>query len=311
MIRIGVDLGGTGIKTGAVDEKGNILSRVSRPTRPQRHYEEVIADIAGTARDAAREAGCDWDRIGGVGVGIPGVEDASTGIVPLCANLYWRNVPLRGRLGELLGKEVHVGNDATVAALAEHVAGASRGTENSVLVTLGTGVGTGVILNGKPFSGSHGVATELGHCVIRIDGELCTCGNRGCWERYASATALIREAKNRLLSEDGAVYRAVGGDPEALNAKIVLDCAKSGDPGALALFKEYAYWIALGLANIVSTYDPEIILLGGGVSAAGDFLLRAIQSPYEKAIFFKAMPYAPIGLAALGNDAGIIGAAML
>ena len=182
MIRIGIDVGGTGIKAGAVDEKGIILSKVSCPTLAQRPYEAVIDDMAGLARAAARQAGCPWQQIGSVGVGIPGVEDAQTGIVPFCTNLGWHQVPLRGALSRLLdGKEVKIGNDATVAALAEQVAGAAVGTRSSVLVTLGTGVGGGVMLDGKPFVGSHGVATEIGHLIVQMDGIPCTCGNKGCW----------------------------------------------------------------------------------------------------------------------------------
>ena len=312
MIRIGIDVGGTGLKAGAVNEKGVILSKVSCPTRAERPYQAVIQDMAGLARAAAAQAGCDWEKIASVGVGIPGVEDAATGIVPFCTNLGWHQVPLRGTLSGLLQKGVRVGNDATVAALAEHVAGAAVGTQNSVLVTLGTGVGGGVILNGRPFVGSHGVATEIGHFIVQMDGILCTCGNRGCWERYASATALIREGRALAQRQpQGMIARQVEGNLEAITAKTVVDCAKAGDPGASALFAQYAYWVAVGLENLINAYDPEVILLGGGVSAAGDFLLEAVRARLPEMVFFKTMPYARVELARLGNDAGIIGAAML
>lgn len=313
MIRIGIDVGGTGLKAGAVDERGIILSKVSCPTRAERPYQAVIQDMAGLARAAARQAGCDWQHVGSVGVGIPGVENAQTGIVPFCTNLGWHEVPLRGVLSHMLeGKGVRVGNDATVAALAEQVVGASVGTKNSVLVTLGTGVGGGVILNGQPFMGSHGVATEVGHFIVRMDGIPCTCGNKGCWERYASATALIREGRELAQREpQGMIARQVQGDMEQVTAKLVIDCAKAGDPGAQELFRQYAYWVAVGLANLINAYDPEVILLGGGVSAAGQFLLDAVRERLPQLVFFKTMPYARVELAKLGNDAGIIGAAML
>lgn len=312
MIRIGIDVGGTGLKAGAVNEKGVILSKVSCPTRAERPYQAVIQDMAGLARSAAVQAGCEWDKVASVGVGIPGVENAATGIVPFCTNLGWHQVPLRGMLGGMLEKGVRVGNDATVAALAEHVAGAAAGTQSSVLVTLGTGVGGGVILDGRPFVGSHGVATEIGHLIVQMDGIMCSCGNRGCWERYASATALIREGRALAQKEpQGMIARQVEGDLEAITAKVVIDCAKAGDPGAVALFGQYAYWVAVGLANLINTYDPEVILLGGGVSAAGDFLLEAVRARLPELVFFKTMPYARVELARLGNDAGIIGAAML
>ncbi len=312
MIRIGIDVGGTGLKAGAVNEKGLILSKVSCPTRAERPYQAVIQDMAGLARSAAVQAGCDWDKVASVGVGIPGVENAATGIVPFCTNLGWHQVPLRDTLSELLQKGVRVGNDATVAALAEHVAGAAAGTQSSVLVTLGTGVGGGVILDGRPFVGCHGVATEIGHLIVKMDGILCSCGNRGCWERYASATALIREGRELAQKQpEGMIARQVEGDLEAITAKVVIDCAKAGDPGAVALFEQYAYWVAVGLANLINAYDPEVILLGGGVSAAGDFLLEAVRARLPELVFFKTMPYARVELARLGNDAGIIGAAML
>lgn len=312
MIRIGIDVGGTGLKAGAVNEKGLILSKVSCPTRAERPYQAVIQDMAGLARSAAVQAGCDWDKVASVGVGIPGVENAATGIVPFCTNLGWHQVPLRDTLSELLQKGVRVGNDATVAALAEHVAGAAAGTQSSVLVTLGTGVGGGVILDGRPFVGCHGVATEIGHLIVQMDGILCSCGNRGCWERYASATALIREGRELAQKQpEGMIARQVEGDLEAITAKVVIDCAKAGDPGAVALFEQYAYWVAVGLANLINAYDPEVILLGGGVSAAGDFLLEAVRARLPELVFFKTMPYARVELARLGNDAGIIGAAML
>ena len=312
MIRIGIDVGGTGLKAGAVNEKGLILSKVSCPTRAERPYQAVIQDMAGLARSAAVQAGCDWDKVASVGAGIPGVENAATGIVPFCTNLGWHQVPLRDTLSELLQKGVRVGNDATVAALAEHVAGAAAGTQSSVLVTLGTGVGGGVILDGRPFVGCHGVATEIGHLIVQMDGILCSCGNRGCWERYASATALIREGRELARKQpEGMIARQGEGDLEAITAKVVIDCAKAGDPGAVALFEQYAYWVAVGLANLINAYDPEVILLGGGVSAAGDFLLEAVRARLPELVFFKTMPYARVELARLGNDAGIIGAAML
>ncbi|MEG0985142.1 MAG: ROK family glucokinase [Clostridia bacterium] len=312
MRRIGIDLGGTGIKVGCVSQQGEILSKVSCPTLAERPYEQVIDDMANLARAAAAQANVDFADIASVGVGIPGVEDVRTGLVPFCNNLGWRDVPLRAALKERLGKQVYVANDATVAALAEHVAGAGKGYDNLVLITLGTGVGGGVILNGEPFVGAHGVASEVGHMTIQMDGVLCNCGNRGCWERYASATALIREGREAIKSAQGSmIVRAVDGDPDKITAKTVIDCAKAGDPVAVRLFEEYAYHVGLGLANLVSAYDPDIFLLGGGVSAAGDFLLDEVRKTLKKRVFYQDMPYAKVELAILGNDAGIIGAAML
>ena len=268
--------------------------------------------MATLSQRVVRAAGYEMSDIGGVGVGIPGIHDPARDVVPFCTNLGWREVPLRRMLSDALSKKVSIGNDATVAALAESVAGASRNTQSSVLITLGTGVGGGVIFNGRPFMGTHGVATEVGHMIVKFDGEMCTCGNRGCWERYASATALIREGRKLAQAHpDGAIARACEGKLDALSAKMVIDAARAGDETAQSLFDDYVYWVAVGLSNLINTYDPEVFVLGGGVSAAGAFLLDAVRAKLPEFIFFKAMPYARIELAALGNDAGIIGAAML
>lgn len=313
MIRIGVDLGGTSIKAGAVNEKGEILSKVSCPTRAERPYGEVLVDIARTAKAAAEKADIPWDQVERVGVGIPGIEDERTHIVPFCTNLGWHDVPARDTLRGLLGgTSVRIGNDATCAGLAEYVAGSSAGTKNSVFITLGTGVGGGIIIDGKPFTGANGVASEIGHMIVNFDGEPCTCGNVGCWERYASASALIREGI-KLMEKDpeGMIAVRAEHNPENVTARLVVDAAKDGDPAASKLFDDYTYWLALGLANLVNLYDPEVFLLGGGVSAAGDFLLNPVREKLKNLVFYKKLPYARVELAVLGNDAGIIGAAML
>lgn len=229
MIRIGIDVGGTGLKAGAVNEKGLILSKVSCPTRAERPYQAVIQDMAGLAgrrRSKRAATGTKWPLWAWA---FREWKTPPRGIVPFCTNLGWHQVPLRDTLSELLQKGVRVGNDATVAALAEHVAGAAAGTQSSVLVTLGTGVGGGVILDGRPFVGCHGVATEIGHLIVKMDGILCSCGNRGCWERYASATALIREGRELAQKQpEGMIARQVEGDLEAITAKVVIDWRQGG-----------------------------------------------------------------------------------
>ena len=311
-MNMGIDLGGTGIKVGVVNDAGHILHKGSMPTLPERGHEAVIHDMAKLTKQVMAEAGIAPEAIQSVGVGIPGIEDVKTGIVPFCTNLGWHEVPLKSQLSALLGKPVFVANDATVAALAEATAGASKGTKSSVLVTLGTGVGGGVILDGKPFVGVHGVATEVGHMVVKFDGIMCSCGHRGCWERYASATAIIREGKiSAEANPEGMIARSVENDLNKITAKTVIDCARAGDPDAVKLFDDYCFWIAVGLGNLVNAYDPEVFVLGGGVSAAGDFLLMPVREKLKETVFFRTMPYARVEIAQLGNDAGIIGAAML
>ena len=310
MLYIGIDLGGTGIKAGVVDEKGAILAKASCPTLPERGYEAVIRDMASLAIQV--DSGHDIGEIKAIGVGLPGIMDPRSGRIPFCTNLGWHDVPLVEEMAKYVDVPVFVDNDATVAGLAESVAGVSAGCENSVFVTLGTGVGGGVVLGGKVFSGSHGVATEIGHMITVVDGEPCTCGNKGCFERYASATALIREGRKLCQAKpDNWLEKAVNGDLSAINAKHVIDLAKAGDPDCAAIFDRYVYHLAIGLVNIINLYDPEVIVLGGGVSHAGQFLLDAVREKLPSMVFYKDMPYARVELAKLTNDAGIIGAAML
>lgn len=312
MVYIGVDLGGTGIKAGVVNEKGEILSKGSTPTLIERPYQAIIADIAALCVKAADEAGVLMEDVAAIGVGVPGICDPKTGVIPLCTNLGWRGVPFVEEMHKHIDKPVRVDNDATVAGLAESIAGVSAGSQASVFITLGTGVGGGIIINGRPYSGAHGVGSEIGHMILRMDGEMCTCGNRGCFERYASATAIIRDARRAVQEHpESAIMVRCGGDPEKINAKIVIDCAKEGDAIAKEVFDGYIRGLAHGIVSLINVLDPEVIVLGGGVSAAGQFLLDAVREAVEPLIFFKTMPHARIELAQLGPDAGIIGAAML
>lgn len=311
MLAIGIDLGGTFIKAGVVDDGGNILIKGSRPTGVERGHEATIRDMADLSLELLEKSGHTLDEVDSIGIGIPGVIN-NDGVVPLLTNLFWHDVPLIDKMRAYIDKPVYVANDATVAGFAESIAGVSAGTRSSVFVTLGTGLGGGVVLDGKPFVGAHGVGTEIGHMMLVLGGVPCTCGNRGCWERYASATALIRMGRERMAAEpEGMIAREASGDAEKVTAKLVVDCAKAGDPGARAVFDEYVYYLAAGLANMVNAYDPEVIVLGGGVSAAGDFLLDAVRRKLPELIFYKTMPYARVEIATLGNDAGLIGAAML
>ena len=311
MYAIGIDLGGTTIKAGVVNESGEILVKGSRPTGVERGHEATIRDMAELSLELVGQCGLALSDIDSIGIGIPGVIN-NDGVVPFLTNLFWHDVPLVERMRSYIDKPVFVANDATVAGFAEHVIGVSAGTRSSVFVTLGTGLGGGVVLDGKPFVGAHGVGTEIGHVMLVLGGVLCTCGNRGCWERYASATALIRMGRERMAAEpEGMIAREAAGISENVTAKLVMDCAKAGDPGAMAVFDEYVTYLAAGIANMINVYDPEVIALGGGVSAAGAFLLDAVRKKLPELVFYKTMPYARVELATLGNDAGMIGAAML
>ncbi|MBR2796702.1 MAG: ROK family glucokinase [Clostridia bacterium] len=312
MLYIGVDVGGMSIKAGLVDEEGNILYKHSCPTGVERGYVAVIRDIAQLGLATVAKSGHSMDEVKAIGIGIPGIMDQRTGIVPFCTNLAWHDVPILEEMKQYTDLPVYVDNDATVAGLAESVKGVSAGTKDSVFVTLGTGVGGGIIINGKPFSGAHGVASEIGHMVTVAGGLPCTCGKRGCWERYASATALIRAGRVLCAEKPGCpLMQAVDGDIRTLTAKDVIDLAMDGDADCVKIFDDYIYHLVVGLTNLINVYDPEVIVLGGGVSHSGEFLLNAVRALLPKYVFFKSMPYAKVELAQLTNDAGIIGAAML
>ena len=312
MYYIGLDVGGTTFKAGVVTEDGRIVHKDAMPTGIERPYQEIIADMAALCRKVAADAGIAMSEIKSIGVGVPGLFDNKTGMIPFCTNLGWHDIPFVAEMKKHLDTPVYGDNDATVAGLAESVAGVSAGIRDSVFLTLGTGVGGGIIIDGKPYSGAHGCGSEIGHMMIKMGGELCTCGNYGCFERYASATAIIREARKAVAEHpESSMLAACGGDPEKLNAKIVIDAAKAGDETAKTVFDGYVHALAVGIINIINMLDPEVIVLGGGVSAAGEFLLDAVREAVKPMVFFKTMPYARIELAQLGNDAGIIGAAML
>ena len=312
MYYIGLDVGGTTFKAGVVTEDGRIVHKDAMPTGIERPYQEIIADMAALCKKIAADAGIEMSKIKSIGVGVPGLFDNKTGMIPFCTNLGWHDIPFVAEMKKHLDTPVYGDNDATVAGLAESVAGVSAGIRDSVFLTLGTGVGGGIIIDGKPYSGAHGCGSEIGHMMIKMGGELCTCGNYGCFERYASATAIIREARKAVAGHtESSMLAACGGDPEKLNAKIVIDAAKAGDETAKTVFDGYVHALAVGIINIINMLDPEVIVLGGGVSAAGEFLLNAVREAVKPMVFFKTMPYARIELAQLGNDAGIIGAAML
>ncbi|MDR2515701.1 MAG: ROK family glucokinase [Christensenellaceae bacterium] len=312
MIYIGVDLGGTNIAVGLVSESGTILRKGETPTLLERGPIPIIQDMGRLALKLLEDVGLTVDDVRAVGVGVPGVVNSETGAIAFCPNLRWHNVDLIPILQEIIEKPIYIENDGTVAGLAESVAGASKGVKNSIFLTLGTGIGGGIVIDRKIYSGTHHVGSELGHMVIKFDGRECGCGFRGCWEQYASATALIRMGREAATAQpNSAILRLAGGDLEKIEAKTVIDAAREGDPEALAVYDEYIGYLAIGILNLINSFDPEIICLGGGLSRAGEFLLNPLREKLKPMIFYKDLPYASIKLATLGNDAGIIGAAML
>ena len=307
MYRIGIDLGGTNIAAGVVDEGQHIVAEVSLPTGAERPAEAVVADICRAAEKAMEKAGITAAHCASVGIGSPGTCDSANGVVVRAYNLGWFNVPVCSMVTAQLGLPCHLSNDANCAALAETVAGGAVGCRNMILITLGTGVGGGIIIGGKIYDGMRGAGAELGHTLLVLDGEPCTCGRRGCWEAYSSATALIRQARQAAAEHPESLLAGA----EEITGKTVFDAADRGDETANAVVDRFCDYLGAGVTNIVNALAPEVILIGGG-SRQGERLLAPVRRYVEKNCFGGKDGAIPIIAAArLGNDAGIIGAAAL
>lgn len=311
MIHIGVDIGGTGIQTGLVSENLEIVAESSIQTRQALPFSDQIRQIAEAMTGLLLSSHMTWDDVASVGIGIPGIASHS-GEVIKCTNMGWYHVPFASELKKYIDKPVYIDNDANVAALAESKAGVSAGTSSSVFITIGTGIGSGIIINGKIWKGFHGIGAELGHTVMDLDGVPCTCGNHGCLERYCSATAIIRMGLEALQSHPESIMQEwTGGNKDAMNAKIVFDAAKAGDLCGQEVFNRFISYLSQAIVNVINFLDPEVIVLGGGVSKAGTFLLDALRVRIPHFVLYNDQPMPEIMLARLGSEAGIIGAAML
>lgn len=312
MVRIGIDVGGTGIQFGAIDENMNILAEKSIPTTTSVPFSEQVARIADAVVSTASAAGFSADQIDRIGVGIPGISDSVTGNIVKCPNMGWFHVPFRQEFMKHLSVPLYIENDANVAALAESAAGVSAGTSSSVFITIGTGIGSGIILNGRIWNGFHGIGGELGHVIFGLNGVPCTCGNHGCLERYCSATALIRMGREAVaLQPDSLILRSVGNDLTRIEARTVIDAARENDPVAVEVYGRWISQLAQAIAGVVNLLDPEVIVLGGGVSKAGDFLLNPLRIEFRKYVLYNDQPLPDLRIAVLGSKAGIIGASML
>ncbi len=313
MFNIGIDLGGTNIAAALVTLDGKIVRKNSVPTAHERGYEAVVEDIAKLCVSLVEEEGISEDEIHSIGIGSPGIVDSHKGEVVYANNLDFRNVPVSETIQKFIKKPVYMANDANAAAYGEFVSGAGAIYKDLVAITLGTGVGGGIIIDGKIIEGSFGAGAELGHIVMEVGGNQCTCGRKGCWERYSSATALILDAKAAAeKNPDSKLNELVGHDLSNMNAKIPFDAAQAGDAVAQTVIDRYIKYLAIGLVNVINMVQPEVIVLGGGVCAQKDNLLiplkkLMVEEIYGGEAFFKT----EIKIAELGNDAGIIGAAML
>ena len=311
MVYAGIDLGGTAIKAGLVTENGEIIARSSRETKAGRPAEDLFRDMAGCLEEAAGKAGLAIREICSVGIGIPGFADNRQGMGFACDNLSPDPIPFRSGMQEILDRPVRLINDANAAAWGESRFGAGKGADSCVLLTLGTGVGCGIIIGGKPLTGHWGRAGEAGHMVIAADGVPCYCGRRGCLEQYCSATALVRAAGQAGAAfPDSALGRLAKENPGQISAKAVADLAREGDLQAGMVFGEFVRYLALAADTLIKLLDPEAVLIGGGVSHAGSFLLDAVKERIPTGEMGNVRPLPKIALAELGNDAGLIGAAL-
>lgn len=313
-MRIGIDIGGTTIKLGIVEEGNRITARKVIDTDSDRlSAEQVLINTAEAAKALLTENGYREQDCEFVGIACPGTCDSKAGNVPYSNNLNWKDVPLTKIMTEHLQIPCALANDADGAALGEVIAGAAKGKNNAVMLTLGTGVGGGVILNGRIFTGALLGGCELGHMLLKKGGRRCTCGRRGCLEAYASASGMIRTAKKNMEKYPHSVlWKMCGGKTDGLNAKMIYDACKQGDRAAAKTVENFNECLSEGIANVVNVFRPEVVIIGGGVSAQGEYLLDALKKRVGKLCFGGENGQLPeIVCAKLGNDAGIIGAANL
>lgn len=305
---VGIDLGGTNIAAGLVDEHYTIVEKASVKTRAPRPAAEIVADMAALVQTLCARAGVTADA---VGIGSPGI--VSGGVVRFANNLRFTDVPLADMMREATGLPVSVGNDANAAALGEFAAGAGRGADSLVAVTLGTGVGGGIIERGRIVEGFNGAGGEIGHFTLFPDGRPCSCGKRGCFEAYCSATALIRDTAEAMRQHpDSLIAELCGGDPARVGGKTAFDAMRLGDGAGRAVVEQYIHWLALGLSSIVTLLQPQILALGGGISREGETLLAPLRAYIDRNSYYDlSTPRTRLIQAELGNDAGIAGAAAL
>ncbi|MBQ8978997.1 MAG: ROK family protein [Oscillospiraceae bacterium] len=310
---IGIDLGGTNIKAGVVNENFEIIAKASVKTNCPRPAGEICADMAEVSLMACREADIAIDDIEWIGIGTPGIADNINGTIPYANNLGFKDVPVRKLIQQKINKPVYVANDANAAAYGEFVAGSAKGAVNAVCITLGTGVGAGIIVDGKILTGSNFAGAELGHTVLSVDGPQCTCGRRGCFEVYSSATGLIRMTKEAAEADPSSVlHRLCAEHDGTYSARHAFMAMREGDKAGKAVVDKYIKYLAAGIANTINIFQPDILCIGGGVCNEGDPLRVPLKELVAKEIYTRMLDKnTEIVIAQLGNDAGIIGAAFL
>lgn len=315
MYYLGIDLGGTNIAVGLVDENLSIVKKTSTPTLATRPTDEIVKDMADLCQKLCEECGIALSDVAACGIASPGTVNSETGVVEFSNNIPMRDYPMAEKLAEFLGfDKIFMDNDANAAALGETLAGAAKGASSAVMVTLGTGVGGGIVIDGKIYSGFNHAGAELGHIVIEKGGKPCTCGRKGCWEAYSSATGLIKMTREKLeTTKDTVMWEMIENDLDKISGRTAFNAMKlNGDKAGKEVCDEYISYLACGLANIINIFQPEIICIGGGVCNEGDPLFVPLREQVAVENFARnSEKQTKIVKAALGNDAGIIGAAVL
>ena len=308
MYYIGIDLGGTNIAVGLVDENNKIIHSDSVPTIKERHWSEIIKDMAALSLKVLAESGHTLEEVKAVGIGCPGSIDKKNGVVVYSNNIVMDHVPMAEEIRKYIDLPVFLENDANAAALGEYAI-YGEGVSSYVFMTLGTGVGGGIILDGKVWSGFNGAGAEIGHQSLVFNGKPCTCGRRGCLEAYASVTALINQTREAMEQNPDSMMVKWAADHGKVNGRTAFECAKAGDAAAIAVRDRYIEYVAEGICSLVNVLQPEILAIGGGISREGDTLLTPIKEYFAVNDYNKHMTKTDIRIAKLFGDAGIVGAA--
>ncbi len=313
MYYIGVDLGGTNIAVGIVNENGDLLRKDSVPTGADREADLIIKDMAALCKKLIDEQGLTVSDIEYAGIATPGTADSDRGVVVYANNLPFLNYPLADKLKKFLGvKKVLIENDANAAAKGEASCGAAKGFKDSVMITLGTGLGGGIIIDNKVYSGFNYAGAELGHIVIELNGKPCSCGRKGCWEAYSSATGLIHMTKEKLASTKDTIMHEMVEKDGKVSGRTSFDAMRKGDKAACEVVDEYIYDLAMGITNIINIFQPEVLVIGGGICNEKNYLLDPLNKIVATEQYSRnSAKKTELRIAKLGNDAGIIGAAML
>ena len=315
MYNIGIDLGGTNIAIGIVDENHNIVLKDKVPTRTERPTSAIMDDMANLCKSLLERLNLTFSDIGSAGIATPGAVDIANGVVRYSPNIKMENYPIASELkARIPVKDVFVENDANAAALAEAKAGAGKGLDDVIMITLGTGVGGGVVIGGKLYSGFNYAGAELGHTVIEFGGRQCNCGRKGCFEAYSSATGLINMTKEKLAeTKDTVMWEMVEGDINNTSGRTAFDACRKGDKAGKEVVDMYIGYLACGIANMINIFQPEVLCIGGGVCGEGDYLLNPLKELIKQNSYGyeRQERNTELKIAELGNDAGIIGAASL